>query len=502
MVGPVVSTLRPPVLVWRGRQRHGPWPVPPRRARWARPKGVAMPTIPSRDRTEIIAEIRRYAQDRLPPEQQRLFLTFVGHYYGRTARGDLAARRVHDLYGAAMWHLTLAFDRPPGEPAVRVYSPDFEEHGFGSPHTVVDIVTADMPFVVDSVTTEVIRHGLGLHLTVHPVMSVRRDAGRLVDILDRLGPATGTSAESFVHLEVDRQTDAAVLDELGRDVLRVLGDVRAAVEDWSAMREQALAVADTVDTEASTFDEEDRKEAATLLRWLAGDHFTFLGYREYELVTRGGEDTLTAVPGTGLGLLRDSRSRPVSHSFAELPPEGRQKAREPGLLNLTQANSRSTVHKPDYLDYVGVKSLSPEGEVAGERRFLGLMASAAHRQSARDIPVLRRKVQAVLDRAGYPPDSFDGRTLRNILENYPREELFQIDAEELYEAATTILDIQDRQRLRLLVRRDVFGRFMSCLVYLPRDRLTTALRTRIEGILRAAFHGASTQYATQVSESV
>ena len=180
----------------------------------------------------------------------------------------------------------------------------------------------------------------------------------------------------------------------------------------------------------------------------------------------------------------------------------RQKAREPGLLNLTKANSRSTVHRPNYLDYIGVKRLSPEGDGVGERRFLGLMASAVYRQSPRDIPVLRRKVQAVLDRAGYPLNSYDGRMLLNILESYPREELFQIDADELYEAATAILDIQDRQRLRLLVRRDMFGRFMSCLVYLPRDRLTTALRNRIEDILQAAFHGASTQYATQVSESV
>ena len=169
-----------------------------------------MPAIPSRDRTEIIDEIRRYAQDRLPPEKQRLFLTFVGQYYGRVARGDLAARPVHDLYGAAMSHLTLGLDRPPGEPAVRVYSPDFEEHGFGSPHTVVDIVTDDMPFVVDSVTTEVIRRGLGLHLTVHPVLPVHRDTGRLVDILDRHDPTSPAPAESFIHLEVDRQTDAAV----------------------------------------------------------------------------------------------------------------------------------------------------------------------------------------------------------------------------------------------------------------------------------------------------
>jgi len=459
-----------------------------------------MPTIPSRDRTEIIDEIRRYARARLAPEQLRLFEPFVAQYYGHVSRDDLSARPVHDLYGAAMSHLTLAQDRAPGEPLVRVYSPDFEEHGFGSPHTVVDIVSDDMPFIVDSIVPEVIRHGLGLHLTVRPVIPVRRQAGRLVDILDRHDPTSGTAEESFLHLEVDRQTRATVLDDLGRDLRRIIGDVEAAVEDWSAMREQALAVAATVESDASTFDPEDRNEAAALLRWLADDHFTFLGYRQYELGSDDSGDTLCAVPGTGLGLLRDSRSRPVSHSFAKLPPEVRKRAREPGLLNLTKANSRSTVHKPNYLDYVGVKSSGPEG--VREQRFLGLMASAAYRQSPREIPVLRHKVQAVLDRAGYPLNGYDGRMLLNILESYPREELFQIDADELYAAATAILDIQDRQRLRLLVRRDVFGRFMSCLVYLPRDRLTTGLRTRIQDILQAAFRGVSTQYATQVSESV
>ena len=461
-----------------------------------------MPTIPFRDRQEIIEEIRRYARNRLPAEQADLFEGFVGQYYGRVAPADLAARAVHDLYGAAMSHLTLALDRAAGKPAVRVYSPDFEEHGFASAHTVVDVVTDDMPFLVDSVTMEVTRHGLGLHLTVHPVVLVRRDPERLVGILNREDATPGMLAESFLHLEVDRQTEGPVLDELRDDVLRVLGDVRAAVDDWSAMRHRALAIVDTLAVEASTVEEGERNEAADLMRWLADDHFTFLGYREYELATEDGEEALRAVPGTGLGLLRDDRSRPVSHSFAKLPPEVRRRAREPQLLNLTKANSRSTVHRPSNLDYVGIKRFTADGAVVGERRFLGLMASAAYKQSPQDVPVLRRKVEAVLDRAGYPLDSHDGRALVKILETYPREELFQIGADELYDAATTILDVQDRQGLRLLVRRDTFGRFLSCLVYLPRDRLTTALRTRIQDILLAALGGVSTQFTTLVGESV
>src|SRR5688572_9224595 len=176
-----------------------------------------MPSIPSRERTEIIDEIRRYAQERLTPDQEQLFRTFVGQYYGHVARGDLAARHVHDLYAGAMSHLGLALDRPTGQPAVRVYSPDFEEHGFGSPHTVVAVLPDVMPCVADSAVMAASRHGRGLHLTVRPVVSVRRESGRVVEVLDRPGPESDASAEAFVHLEVDRQTDATVLDDLGRD---------------------------------------------------------------------------------------------------------------------------------------------------------------------------------------------------------------------------------------------------------------------------------------------
>jgi glutamate dehydrogenase len=293
-----------------------------------------------------------------------------------------------------------------------------------------------------------------------------------------------------------------VLGEVRRDLLRVLGDVRAAVDDWRAMQQRALEVAAALGSEPAAADPAERDEAAALLRWLADDHYIFLGYREYKLVTEDGEDELRAVPGTGLGLLRDGRSRPVSHSFAKLTPEVRQRAREPNVLTLTKANSRSTVHRPSYLDYVGVKRFDADGIPVGERRFLGLQASQAAQQSPSAVPVLRRKVQTVLDRAGYPPDSHDGKALLKILETYPREELFQIGVEVLSEAATTILNVQDRQRLRLLVRRDDFGRFWSCQVYLPRDRLSTSLRLRLQEILVGALQGTSVQSTTYVSESV
>ncbi|MFP5219371.1 MAG: NAD-glutamate dehydrogenase [Actinomycetes bacterium] len=456
----------------------------------------------TRARRELVDAVQQHATERLTEDSPPLFSTFVRQYYDQVGLDDLRARSVHQLYGIALSHLALGRQRTPGEPLVRLWCPDVEEHGFASPHTIVDIVTDDMPFLVSSVRMELARHGLGLHLSVHPVLAVRRDGDRLVEIAERDQPAEEKHLESWMHLEVDRQTDPEVLEQVRAGLLRVLGDVRAAVEDWSAMRQQALAVADRLGTDAAVVPADVREETAALLRWMAEDNFVFLGYREYLLEQVDGEDVLRAVAGTGLGLLRDERSPAVSHSFSELPAEVRRLARSPKLLNLTQANSRSTVHRPRYLDYVGVKRFDDTGAPIGERRFLGLQAAASLKTSPRVIPVLRRKVEAVLERAGHPLNSHDGRVLLEVLEGWPREELYQITEDELLDAASTVVAIQDRQQLRLLVRRDDFGRFLSCQVYLPRDRLNTALRTRITDLLMEAFDGLSSEYATTVGEQV
>ena len=231
-------------------------------------------------------------------------------------------------------------------------------------------------------------------------------------------------------------------------------------------------------------------------------HFTFLGYREYEILTEDGEDVLRAASGSGLGILRAADERPISVSFAQLPAEVRRLAREKNLLTLTKANSRATVHRPSYLDYVGVKRFDAAGEVAGERRFLGLYTHTAYSASPWEIPGLRRKAQRVVERSGLLHGSHDHKALVEILETYPRDELFQITEDELFETALGILHLGERRRVRLFVRRDAFGRFLSCLVYLPRERFDTENRNRIQDILLQAFGGTSVDYTTRVSESV
>jgi glutamate dehydrogenase len=462
-----------------------------------------MSTQPEQAKAEILDRIVATINDKVPEERREQLASFARQYYQRTAPEDLLERDPDDLYGAVLAHWRAAQRRQPGVAKVRVYSPRFEEHGWRSVHSIVEIVTDDMPFLVDSVTMEVNRHGLIIHLPIHPVIAVRRDqAGELLEVLPPDADAEDAIRESFIHVEVDRQSEPEVLDKLRAEIERVLCDVRAAVEDWEEMGDQVGAILAEFDERPPPVDEAELAEAKALLEWIRDHHFTFLGYRAYDLLQQDGEDVLRPVEGSGLGILRQAGAKPASGSFAKLPPEARRHAREPHVLILTKANSHSTVHRPSYLDYIGVKRFDEHGEVTGERRFLGLYTSAAYNRNPRDIPLLRRKVAKVLDRAGLPRHSHDQKALLNILETFPRDELFQISDDRLFEVAMGILRLEERRRVRLFMWHDIYGRFVSALVYVPRDRYTTDVRRRIEDVLGEAFPGANLDFQVRLSESV
>ncbi|GLW45232.1 NAD-glutamate dehydrogenase [Streptomyces sp. NBRC 14336] len=439
-------------------------------------------------------------------------LSFLQRYYLHTAPEDLTDRDPVDVLGAAFSHYRLAEVRPQGTANVRVHTPTVEENGWTCSHSVVEVVTDDMPFLVDSVTNELTRQGRGIHVVIHPQVVVRRDVtGKLVEVLSNPPAADerphDAHVESWIHVEIDRETDRADLKQITADLLRVLSDVREAVEDWEKMRDAAMRLSEGLADEPIPGDlpGPEVEEARELLQWLAADHFTFLGYREYELRE---DDSLAAVPGTGLGILRSDPhhsgqdAHPVSPSFERLPADARAKAREHKLLVLTKANSRATVHRPSYLDYIGVKKFDKDGNVIGERRFLGLFSSAAYTESVRRVPVIRRKVQDVLKRAGFSPNSHDGRDLLQILETYPRDELFQTPVAELQAIVTSVLYLQERRRLRLYLRQDEYGRYYSALVYLPRDRYTTGVRLRIIDILKEELGGTSVDFTAWNTESI
>ena len=442
-------------------------------------------------------------------------------YYRHVATEDLLDRRPEDLVGAALSHRSLALERRPGQTRVRVFTPSVEEEGWATGHTVIEIVTDDMPFLVDSVTAELDRQGRAVHLIVHPQLVVCRNAeGRLLHVrdldVDRVGAdgdeesGAEVCAESWMHLQIDRESDLPDREYIADRLRGVLADVRVSGQDWPAMQQRAQDLAEEIaQRPPATIDEAQRVEGRELLDWMAQGHFIFLGYREYTLERRDDGEYLATVPGSGLGLLRDDATTgeggEADHLGAtKLPATVAAKAREHQLLIVTKANSRSPVHRNVYLDYVGVKSFDEQGEVTGERRFLGLFTASAYTSSVSVVPFINSKVDAVLRRSGFTDDSHLAKDLLGVLENFPRDELFQADAGQLAQTALAVVHLAQRRRTRLFLRKDDYGRFMSCLVFLPRDRYNTAVRLRMEGILRDAFGAQSpdaVEYTTRVSES-
>jgi glutamate dehydrogenase len=450
--------------------------------------------------TEHLAAVSALVRAKVPADEQAAIERFLAEYYRQVDPDDLAELEPADIYGAALSHLAFARRRDSRSPKVRVFNPSIEEHGWQSTHTVVEIVNDDMPFLVDSVTMEVNRHSLALHLIVHPVISNRRNAtGKLVEAVATTEDAV---RESFMHVEVDRIPDAPAMEALAADLARVLNDVRVVVSDWRAMLGRLEDIIGDLERRPPPIGTDELEEGRAFLRWLASDHFTFLGYRTSDLTRTDGTDALTVIPSSGLGILRGRDDERPSASFAALPPEARAYARVKDLLLVTKSNSRSTVHRPGYLDYIGIKRYDERGEVCGEHRFLGLYTHTTYSLSPAAIPVLRRKVANVIARAGFTSGGHGAKALDHVLETYPRDELFQIGEDELLANALGILHLGERQRLRLFVRRDGFERYCVCLIYAPREHYTTDLRRKWQALLTQAFNGVSSEFNVFLSESV
>ncbi len=424
------------------------------------------------------------------PEKARLE-TFARSFFARVPEDELASRPAADW--AAIAHAFLGFvaERAPGAPKLQVFNPSREADGFETTHTVVRIANDDMPFLVDSVRMALAQFNLSLHQIAHPVMPLRRDAA------GRLQAVGEGAAESLMYLEIDRQADPAAMEQIAQTILAALSDVREAVSDWQPMRDTMVRIAEELGGRALPAGAGDRAEAQAFLRWAADNHFTFLGYREYEVKDR----QLVAVQGSGLGLLRGKdhlvQPRPVAGLAAGDLPAGASM----DVLILTKTNARATVHRPGYMDYIGVLVFDENGRAVREQRFLGLYTSSAYNRRPWEIPLVRQRHEFVMAQSGLALTSHSGKALRHILETLPRDELFQSSAEELQRTAMGILGLQERARTRLFLRRDRYGRFFSALVYIPRDRFNTGIRHRIEALLMDALQGERLDHAVQIGES-
>ena len=446
-------------------------------------------------RTERLERIVEHLRARTDRERASSVERFARLFYRRATEADLTERPVEDLRGAALSLWKFAERRDPGAPKVRVLNPRAAGHGWRCPHTVVEIVNDDMPFLVDSIAACFDRKGHAVHSMIHPIVRVRRDAGgRLQEVAgaEARPDAAGFIDESHMHVEIGARSAPEALDEIAESIRRILADVRRAVEDWRPMRARVDAAVADLKANPPPVAADETDETISFLEWLADDHFTFLGYREYAHEATAERATHEAVAGSGLGVLRDPGFRVLADTrgeATELSPEVRHFLGGPEPIILTKANIRSTVHRAVHMDYIGIKTFDGTGKVVGERRFVGLFTSAAYNQPPARIPFLRRKVRRTIETSGLAAASHDGKALVNILDTFPRDELFQISERRLHDTAIGILEIHERPRIGVFPRRDPFGRYVSCLVYVPTKRHGTGLTERIGKTVARAFNG-------------
>jgi glutamate dehydrogenase len=422
---------------------------------------------------------------------------YLQQYFANVPYEDLEGRSEAIMARIALEHLDFGAIRQPAQALLRIFNPTEKEHGYSSAFTFIEMVNDDMPFLVNSVAAAINRLTYSVHITVHPIISVKRNKdGKLTAVT--VADDDEAHSESFIRFAISRETDEKALRKLKKEIIKVLADVRVAVRDWGKMRQRMRETRNLLEFGPKGADPLLRTESQALLDWMADEHFTFLGYREYKLGKRGKRTFLNAVKGTGLGVLSDESRTPKP---VELTAEMQRLARSRDWLILTKANSRSTVHRAAFLDYVGVKIYDKKGNAIGERRFIGLLTSIAYSESPTNIPLLRHKVRKIFERAQVEVSGHRGKALLHIIETYPREELFQSSVQDLTRTCVGILNLQDRQRVKLFLRRDPFQRFFSCLVFVPREKYTTAIRRKIEALLIEAFEGISVDSAVQISES-
>lgn len=450
----------------------------------------------------ILDNVCKLIQKKVHADNVLLVEKFAKSLYSNMSKEDLAHRNDSDLYGAALSLWNSLEKNTSDDAVVRVFNPEVAKDGWQSSHTIVEIIAKDMPFLVDSVRMAMSRENIASHLLLHSPLKIQRDKNAKISAVSNLkAEQESSSTKTVFFIEIDRQTDSSVIDSFKKELESVLSDVSTAVEDWQPIRKKLIAVSKELPKRNHNNNASEVAETVEFLDWLVKDNFTLMGYRQYDLSPVQGDYQLKGKIEGSLGLMKNSTEE-HSRLLSELPEFARQEARSSNLLILTKTNSLSRVHRPAYIDYVGIKRFDDEGNVIGEDRFIGLFSSSFYNNSAADVPVLKSKINRIMEMCDFAKGTHAYKAVLNILETYPRDELVQARESELLEVAMGVLQVQERDMCRLFVRKDAYGRFFSCMVYVPRERYNTALRRETQSILGNAFNSDDkVEFTTFFSES-
>lgn len=460
--------------------------------------------IESAEKAILVEKITHLIHKKVTAEQRAMLTAFTHRYYMNVAYDDLAESDIGNLAAATLSHWNFMYQRAPGEIKVRVYNPTVAEQGWSSKHTIVDIAHDDMPFLVDSSRLEITRRGIAVHIVIHTggIKLQRNSNHQITRIVDTVAPGIQFLVEAPIHFEINHISDLALQNELSVNIKRVLGDVCHVVADWQPMLNKVRESLDDLEKNPSVLPADEIAESKLFLSWLMNNHFTFLSCCDYVLTHNGKEQALKMVPNSGLGVHSNKTTSRVYRNVSEMPLRAQALLLSPQILIIAKTNTKSTVHRDVYTDYIGIKRFNDKNELIGERRFIGLYTSSAYNDSPRHIPLLRHKVDKVFANSKLSKNSHAGKALMDILESFPRDELFQASIKELTTLCMGIVNLQERDKVRLFARKDIYNRYFSCLVYVPRERYDTKLQQVMQKILESALKGKGVSVNASISDSV
>ncbi|WP_323845576.1 NAD-glutamate dehydrogenase [Microbulbifer magnicolonia] len=476
-----------------------------------------MATVITDSREELVAQISALIREKLA-EQAEPVVAFARQFLHQYPLEDLAGRRLVDVYGCIYTWWNFIQQRPADKPKVRVFNPRLEDDGWECSHTVVGVLQRDMPFLVDSVRIEINRRDTVIHSIKSTVMQLQRSkSGKLQKLLPprREAPdepqAGSTTSEALIYVEINLDTSPGYAADLAAALKDVLGDVELVVDDYvpmldtcSAMEDQlhiGLAGGGSGET-GNAEDDANLQEACAFLQWMRDGNFTFLGYREYEFSQQGDKKILSEVENRRLGIFK-KLEEPAEPTPEAAFNEGKQRFYQgPNFLTFAKSSVKSRVHRAAYSDYVTIKRYNAAGEVIGESAFMGLYTSPVYTESPVKIPIVRRKMASIMESSGLAPHSHDGKALRRILDTFPRDELFQSSTRELFDTVMGVLSMNERAHIRLFMRRDPFGKFVTATVYVPREQFNSSVRELICAHITKAIKAIESDFTTFFSESI
>ncbi|MDH5721836.1 MAG: NAD-glutamate dehydrogenase [Alphaproteobacteria bacterium] len=441
------------------------------------------------------------AKDLLPKNASPRLIQMLEVISSRISVSDLEFFNANILKHMACHHWDMAKCRKAGEPELQIYCPELGKGD--SRKTIIDIVSDDVAFLVDSIAAEINKHNHLIGILIYPVLYTKYD--KKSDLLDISSTAKeGYVRQAHIHVQINETLSNTSIKELKKGFAKVLEDVYHANRDWQKMLGKLKNASEELNAAKTRRPATEIQEYCAFLDYLYDNNFTLLGYREYLFgKDKKGGPTSKTVKGSGLGVLNDDVTPAYISDNKEGLPRNMQELRiSLPPVSVSKTNKLATVHRRVPMDCIAVKIYDDKGSVIGEKLFLGLFTSVTYSRSVCDVPLIRKLIEDVVELSGFVQGSHNRKALRHILEKYPRDELFQIEPKALFKICENIIRLQERQRIALFMRKDPFKRYISCLVYIPRDRYGTDLRKDFSAILEQETNGQVANFYTTLDDSV